>query len=343
MAERLKWIDKAKGIGIILVILGHITIPNELKILLYSFHMPLFFFLAGYVYKYNDSESFKNYLIKKAKTLLIPAYFFTIINIFWNFINSILSNNNYNVNIPKKILGIVIQMRGFEFSTDGWFLICMFTSQIIMYFIVRRFKSNKQLIIIATLLSILGWVYCKNIGIVMPWAIEVSLNATAFLIIGYVLKININKCKNIFSNKMLLLYGLVNVISTFLNYNIFNTMLDMHANNYGNYILYIMAAFSGICFTVTLCKNIINLKYLECIGKNSLIYYCLHFSVINSINLFNINISNATWISNLVIGMIYLSINLIVLHFISSFINSKASFILGRFKFNIIREREVNI
>ena len=47
---RLEWIDKAKGIGIILVILGHTICPPNIKFWLYSFHMPLFFFLSGYVF-----------------------------------------------------------------------------------------------------------------------------------------------------------------------------------------------------------------------------------------------------------------------------------------------------
>ena len=49
---RIDWIDSAKGIGIILMLLGHVSaMPKYFIILIFSFHMPLFFFLSGYLYK----------------------------------------------------------------------------------------------------------------------------------------------------------------------------------------------------------------------------------------------------------------------------------------------------
>lgn len=44
MNQRLIYLDILKGIGILWVIIGHIFIlPNNIRIYLYSFHMPLFF------------------------------------------------------------------------------------------------------------------------------------------------------------------------------------------------------------------------------------------------------------------------------------------------------------
>ena len=45
-SEQWKWVDIAKGIGIILVFLGHFNIPDTLRAEIYTFHMPLFFFLS---------------------------------------------------------------------------------------------------------------------------------------------------------------------------------------------------------------------------------------------------------------------------------------------------------
>jgi fucose 4-O-acetylase-like acetyltransferase len=55
MGSRLEHIDVAKGIGIILVVLGHNWIirteKGELFRIIFSFHMPLFFFLSGVLFK----------------------------------------------------------------------------------------------------------------------------------------------------------------------------------------------------------------------------------------------------------------------------------------------------
>lgn len=44
MNKRIQWIDMAKFYGILFVIIGHCSPPTIPRILLYSFHMPLFFF-----------------------------------------------------------------------------------------------------------------------------------------------------------------------------------------------------------------------------------------------------------------------------------------------------------
>ena len=45
--KRLDWVDIAKGIAIVLMILGHSSLPNMIQNWIYSFHMPFFFFISG--------------------------------------------------------------------------------------------------------------------------------------------------------------------------------------------------------------------------------------------------------------------------------------------------------
>lgn len=51
--ERLHWLDYSKTIGMYWVVLGHVFKDNTqlLKDIIYSFHMPLFFFLSGFLHK----------------------------------------------------------------------------------------------------------------------------------------------------------------------------------------------------------------------------------------------------------------------------------------------------
>lgn len=51
--ERKPVIDIMKGIAIILVIVGHLQIPDFFHHVIYSFHMPLFVIVSGYIYIYN--------------------------------------------------------------------------------------------------------------------------------------------------------------------------------------------------------------------------------------------------------------------------------------------------
>ncbi len=61
--KRESKIDVAKGIGCLLVLLGHsLYINKHLKNWIFSFHMPLFFFISGYLFnfdKYKDNYNIK--------------------------------------------------------------------------------------------------------------------------------------------------------------------------------------------------------------------------------------------------------------------------------------------
>ena len=69
-----KEIDRVKGVGAIFVILGHsftIAIREEYKLAdilfntIYSFHMPLFFLISGYLYSVPSNQSIFSFLKKK--------------------------------------------------------------------------------------------------------------------------------------------------------------------------------------------------------------------------------------------------------------------------------------
>lgn len=51
--KRIEWIDVAKGIGILAVILGHCSLSRQIAWTIYSFHMPLFFIIGGLFFRNN--------------------------------------------------------------------------------------------------------------------------------------------------------------------------------------------------------------------------------------------------------------------------------------------------
>ena len=82
MKERKKYIDIAKGIAMILVIMGHCKyINNYLHVWLYSFHMPLFFILSGMTFSVKNKPHFKDFLKNKFFKLLIP--YFLLLLVMW--------------------------------------------------------------------------------------------------------------------------------------------------------------------------------------------------------------------------------------------------------------------
>ena len=76
----------AKCIGISLVVIAHFYSPNfpaywiEMRNIIYTFHMPLFFMLAGYLYGLSPSSpsGYFDFLRKKVRRLLVPFISFAL-------------------------------------------------------------------------------------------------------------------------------------------------------------------------------------------------------------------------------------------------------------------------
>lgn len=71
--QRIEWIDTIKGVGIILVLIGHCNIPN-INQYIYLFHMPLFYIISGYCWNVdkNCNLPFKDFFNKKFNSYIIP-------------------------------------------------------------------------------------------------------------------------------------------------------------------------------------------------------------------------------------------------------------------------------
>jgi fucose 4-O-acetylase-like acetyltransferase len=90
LKQRLLYIDQLKGLAILLVVMGHFIQYNTLEStrntlfgIIYSFHMPLFMFLSGYIAQKTILPRifvhYRSFLIKKTITLLVPFFAWPLI------------------------------------------------------------------------------------------------------------------------------------------------------------------------------------------------------------------------------------------------------------------------
>lgn len=85
--RRLDWLDGAKGMGMLLVFYGHfvesflrLAVPAAYLQMkwVYAFHMPVFFFLSGWLYRRTDS-GYGTFALRRARRLLVPVVFFNVL------------------------------------------------------------------------------------------------------------------------------------------------------------------------------------------------------------------------------------------------------------------------
>ena len=156
MTKRMEYIDMMKGFAMILVILGHIWyIPQPLKICIYFFHIPLFFFLSGFTFSIKKYTSFKPFFMKKFKTIMLP-YFLLNTGVFMFKSIMLYPENILKIDILYFIKALLLADR-LHIYYQLWFLTSLFLAELVSYFVVKFSNNFKKWILSFFLLLILGY------------------------------------------------------------------------------------------------------------------------------------------------------------------------------------------
>lgn len=286
--NRISWIDVAKGIGIILVLLGHMeTITTDRwKQFAAMFHMPLFFFLSGVLYadiSKSQKQTFNlisvmDYTKKQGRKLILPY-------VLWCFIYA----SGVTIENIVRISWGNNELFGFA---GLWFLPVMFLASIEFYCLRVAVKQKGKLaligvgaLLLAKLLQLLGdKTILARTG--YPFGLDISFLACGLMLFGYLTsdvlkKVNFRqwskkpKCKALINVLIVILYAFVYALSRMNSKYVQNTSLHrtvMATADYGNYWFFIAGTVCGVFATGLLAYQIKNNRVLEYLGRNSLIF-----------------------------------------------------------------------
>lgn len=337
-SERIDWLDKLKGIAIILVVFGHAFIPSESAIYIYirSFNMSLFFFISGYIFQIEKFRSLKEFTIKKIKLLILPYFIFSIITyIFWFFNRIPLTNSYDNTDVLiKSFVGIFYGTGNGEwtnyFSAPLWFLPCLFVTSI-AYYIIKKNISNRKILALSLLIfSILGYLGSLYLPIELPWGINIMFTAIVFYGIGNLLK---DFKLSIHLTNLQKIFFFITVTSVSIIFSQLNGGVNMHLNYYNNYFYFYIAAFTGIMTYIMISQININLNILKYLGQNSLLIMSLHrvtfiggVIILEILKIIDLNIKTPSYLASI----IYLISSLLLLTPIIYAINNYLPFLLGK-------------
>lgn len=264
-------IDVAKGIGILLVVFGHnwlvVDDKGELFNIIFSFHMPLFFFLSGLFLK--ESVSLKKLTLSKIDSLLKP-YLTTTIAISLAYV--ILKNLS-----PIDEIKNILYANGVDLLwTPLWFLPSLFASFIVAWLCLKllsRLHFMMQHITIAVLF--LGNIIILSNLAVLPFSIDMIFITSGFLLLGYFAKsyiLNFNAHKGI---------ALLALAIFMTCHTLFNVTIDLNYRLYDDVIISTLQAVTGIYLIIWISHyisaNKTALKILSFLGANSLMIMIFHY------------------------------------------------------------------
>lgn len=177
--ERVGYVDIAKGIGITLVVMGHndfALISPFFHKLIYSFHMPMFFFMSGMFF--NPDLPFWKYARHRFSRVLKP-FLFMILFIYFTSISF------SNVGIPEASRRLLKALYGNGHYLDWvqlWFLPHLFVVSLFAYFCFRAIRGRYHFPLRSAfiLLLYIGGVF----GIALFWPFELNILGREFTVFG---------------------------------------------------------------------------------------------------------------------------------------------------------------
>ena len=286
MKQRVDYIDIAKGLGMLAIIWGHLTNSGWHYNLVYSFHIPLFFFLSGLVFNSKKHTDFKAYVKGRIKRLFIPYVIYSIIT--WALWVGFLfyTHKAAETDIYAPLLQTIIAQGSGGFLVHNvalWFIPCLFCVEV-MYFFIGKLDKVWAFFVSCTVAglsmffeAIWGTAYSQT----LPWNLDSAFMALPFYCVGNMVGINRELYEKAKNSKLVTL-----AIALFLT-----ALLQWCANrwgpismghsNFGNQWVFhfrgLLGSFSTLLFSMFLA-SILNqsslidkiINYIKWIGKNSL-------------------------------------------------------------------------
>ena len=269
--KRIEWVDIAKGITIVLMIIGHTGCPRIISSWIYSFHMPLFFILSGLTT--NWGGHYLAFALKKIKSMLIPFLWYSF------------------------FMCVLLYLFGIEHPYSSlsngwgayalWFVPVLFVGLLIsgLFLNVLMVTNNYFLFTIMALLSSASYAFCYY-QIHLPWNMAVVFYASMFIILGAYL----SRFLGVFSlNSIRMGFALILVTLSVTIIISHYWSLDMNCNHVLPMLPLTIAAIAGTFFisivSMAIGKYTSHVsKILQTIGKETFLILAFSQIIIQIIN-----------------------------------------------------------
>ena len=291
-SNRIIYIDIAKGLGILLVVSGHLIGEGGISFshstafhqIIYSFHMPLFFIISGILLgkSLRNKEYNAEFLRKKCKNIICHlggAYFI------WSIIYFLLGNPDGLANCKEWII-CIFSFRG---RAPIWFLGALMWAELlsvaIALFFHKKRNWSKVMLVILFAADIISWYYFKPSENLLMNYLNITvcrgILCSLFLQVGFELSnIILRKEKMVVSFFVFIISGFFCLLICRCSH----IAVNLHLYDISNIWIFMMTGILGsisvIYFGKLLAAAIPRVKYygLQLLGRDSLGIMVLHYT-----------------------------------------------------------------
>ncbi len=263
LGKRIGWLDTLRGIGIILVVFGHIYKNDFVIKWVYSFHLPIFFFAAGYVYK---KKPILEDVKRRTKTILVPYFLFGALNlIYW-----VMIERRFRETDMTPLMAVIGLFKGqieaLNFNVHLWFLPCFFI-MVVLYNLLVNVVGGKWTYFITLIISVVyGVIGYSFPG--LPWGI----NRVCQYIFFYAVGVLVGE-KRFVPDRIKPVWGLVGIIV--VGVGAITTYYLGHGEYGKDGFAWFLNGSLGVLGACILALTFDN-KLLRCLGQSTIISLCFH-------------------------------------------------------------------
>lgn len=295
-AKRIGWVDAAKGLGIVLVVLGHNQINSAapgLHDLIYSFHMPLFFILAGMFLK--PDQGFWSLAKRRFFSTLRP--YLLVLGIIYG-LTYLFTKASVVVIVGRVFKALFYALPNyFDTWMPLWFLPHLFLVSLFTWLVVRLIYQHLGPVWLRAIFLV-GMLFCGVLALtffakvnftligkleikhMLPWSADLLLINSAFFLIGYELRRSLPD--GLLASKWTVLLSAALWLGLRLLFPQYN--LDLAKREYDFFLIVTLEALSASLLVFSLCRHWEThggklFEHARTLGQYSLIILILHGSI----------------------------------------------------------------
>lgn len=270
--KRIDWLDIAKGIAIICTIVGHnVPFGGNIRNLIFSFHMPVFFVLAGYTIKQIPFNNFCSATLKDFKRLVVPVFIIKGVQL----LLEILINHAELKSCAKTIFLSILWGNGCSYKIFPgigvvWFLLALFFAKLLFRLCLNLIQTYRFIFFLT--LAFVFSVFGRKLW--LPQNFDLLFSGTLFMYSGYFFRNEIDE-----DSKILKTIGFFSFV--FWTYMAWNKgiYIELATRCYPLSMVSVLIALCGALCVSQFSKSIESVKIsksLVFVGKYSLDLLCIH-------------------------------------------------------------------
>ena len=284
--NRTKYIDIARGIAILCIILGHQG-KYEISKIVFTFHVPIFFFITGYFF--NKKQDLAEFIKKRVKTLLVPYACTCVVTIILAVILELLRGGENVIKVALEWCYASLYGAGDSYTEPFyikqigalWFLLATFWGSV-FFRIALNMKKHVRIIFILSLFTLGYWTSVHLFW--FPFSIQAGCCATLFIYVGYLVK----KSKDVYHHLPKEAKALGTILAAAVWFDFmknFQSFWLVHCD-IGRGIIDIIGCICASYMVILISKGIERVSkllsnFLSFLGKYSLIVLCIHILELN--------------------------------------------------------------